>query len=316
MRVVFIGKSHEFSLAPLRALGEHHNIVGVVESAPRGFSLRTRSLLRAVFSSAKTSVIRRDSLQRIARSKRVPYLLLTRENRNDLARFVAATKPDIICVASLTQLLKRDVLEIPKYGAINLHPSLLPKYHGPYPWFWQYYAFENRWGMTVHFIDEGQDTGDIVKQEPFDLKIGTDIADAMKIAASIGARLMLQAVNEIQSETAVSKPQPPHSYPKARAVSRNEKLVDWDGWELERVWNFLRGTYPWLDAFEYPKGSNTLGTWKIGEAERGECDGTPGSVYKDSKGYFVAHREGKIRIHRTYSPNKLMKSIFCVFLET
>ena len=295
MRFIFIGKNHEFSLVPLKSIAEHHELVGVVESGPRSSQSRPEAVSRQIFPFPRLGKSL-GFLSTLAKRKRIPYMLLTRENRDDLAAFLRAIQPDIICVASLSQLLKKDVLHIPKYGAINLHPSLLPKYHGPFPWFWQYLNFEKEWGVTVHKIDEGQDTGPLVKQESFELPLGTDIADAMKMVAPIGARLMLEAMNAIEVGIAL-RPQPQHDYPKARIVQRDEKFIDWDVWDLERVWHFMRGTYPWIDAVEYPEEKDTHGTWRIGEMEKESCAETPGKVFKDEKGYFVAHKEGKVRLY-------------------
>lgn len=290
MRVVFIGKSHEFSMVPLKAIMGRHDVVGIIESAPRQKTSKASRFL----SNLRAKLFDRQSLWNLARKIKVPYMYLTRENQAELVSFLTRIRPDILCVASLTQLLKKEVLQIPKYGAINLHPSMLPKYHGPFPWFWQYYDFEKEWGITVHVIDEGQDTGPIVKQESFALETGRDIADAIKIVSPIGARLMLESINEIEEGTAVFNPQPPHSYPKARTIRRDEKLIDWQQWSIERVWHVMRGTYPWLDAVEYPE--HIKGTWKICEFERCACDDAPGRLYKDNKGYYVAHKEGKVRL--------------------
>lgn len=297
MKVAFIGKSHEFSLTPLRAISNHHQLTALIESAPRsGQPSKPNSKIKSHLSRLRALLSQNDSLQEIARLKKVPYFYLERGNQSDMARFLENVSPDIICVASLSQLLGKQVLDTAKHGAINLHPSLLPRYHGPFPWFWQYYNFEKEWGVTVHLIDEGQDTGPIIKQEAFTLPTGTDIVDATRMVSAIGAKLMLEALNEIESGVVAMKSQPRHDCPKARLVQRNEKLVDWNGWDLERVWHFLRGTYPWLDAVEYPRKVRWWKTWEIGQIEKGHCARTPGKVYQDNKGYYIAHRQGKIRL--------------------
>ncbi|HYD90992.1 MAG TPA: hypothetical protein VEA37_05825, partial [Flavobacterium sp.] len=72
-------------------------------------------------------------------------------------------------------------------------------------------------------------------------------------------------------------------------------LVQWESWPIERVWHFLRGTYPWLDAILYPAELN--GKCQIGEFERCACHEVPGQIAKDATSYYIAHREGKIRLH-------------------
>lgn len=294
MNIVFIGKSHDFSLVPLAAIKLHHNIVGIVESGPRrDYSGIER--IKAFLHQAKIFIKGVESLRAEARKMRVPYMLLTQGSRPDLSAFLRVVQPDIICVASLNHLLSQDVLAIPRYGAINLHPSMLPKYHGPFPWFWQYYNFELEIGVTVHALDEGQDTGPILKQAPVRLSLGTDIMDAIKLVAPIGAKLMVEALGEIEQGKAMFMPQPPHQYPKARMIKRDEKLIEWDAWPIERVWHFMRGTYPWLDAVDY--SGMLKGRYKIGGFEQLTCNDKPGQLYKDTVGFYVAHREGKIRFH-------------------
>jgi methionyl-tRNA formyltransferase len=179
---------------------------------------------------------------------------------------------------------------------MNLHPSLLPSYHGPFPWFWQYHDFISEWGATVHQIDEGQDTGPILKQEPVSIPLGTDITEAMKIMGAVGARLFVVVLQEIARGTLRPTPQPLHRLPKARIVERHERFIDWQSWPIERVWHFMRGTHPWSDAVDYPRIGHRSATWKIGDYERCQNEREPGVVLMDELGYFVSHHEGKIRL--------------------
>ena len=273
---------------------EHHSVVGIIESGPRDSEDNPGSRLKIFLTNLKLRIRGIDYLKDIASTTNTPYMYLSRQTRSNLPDFARKVTPDIICVASLSQLLKKEVLRIPPHGSINLHPSLLPKYRGAFPWFWQYHAFEKEWGITVHFLDEGEDTGPILRQEAFHLEVGTDIFEAMKKVSPIGARLMLEAVNDIEKGVAVLKAQPPHDHPRARVISRSEKLIDWENWPLERVWHVMRGTYPWLDAVEYPK--DLYGRWKVGEMERCAAQGEPGTLCKDDEGHYIAHEEGRIRL--------------------
>jgi methionyl-tRNA formyltransferase len=293
MRVVFIGKSHTFSMQTLGAIQVHHNVVGVVEGGGRG-SVNLPGRAKTMLSRARAELSGKPSLKREARKLNSAYLFLGRNSREVLPTFLRKIQPDILCVASLSMLLPKEVLTIPRHGAINLHPSKLPKYPGPFPWFWQYHDCELEIGVTVHALDAGEDTGPILKQDSVRIKLGTDIANAISLVAPVGARLMAEVLDAIEAGTAVYVPQEAASHPRARLVSRNEKLVEWDTWPIERVWHFLRGTYPWIDAVSYPTGLN--GKCTIGEIERGPCDERPGKVAKDQRGYYIAHGEGKIRL--------------------
>ena len=294
MRVVFVGKNHEFSLLSLRAIRASHQIVAIVESGPRPSS---RDMQKADAGWRDwTTTVKPKGMKGLAQEMRVPHCLLTRQTSQDLPGFLKSLPCDILCVASLSQLLSKSVLQIPRHGAINLHPSLLPKYHGPFPWFWQYHDFGNEWGATIHQIDQGQDTGPILKQQAVSIPVGTDVKEAMRIVGGIGARLFVKALEEIANGTSIATPQPAHQFPKARMVERYEKFIDWQSRSIERVWHFMRGTYPWNDPVEYPQFGNRKAVWKIDAYEKCPGKEPPGGVVKDERGYFVTHKDGKIRL--------------------
>lgn len=85
----------------------------------------------------------------------------------ELESWVKSLSPDLIVVYSMSQLLKENIYSIPRFGTINLHPSYLPEYRGPNPIFWMYYNMEKQGGVTVHYIDQGEDTGNIILQKRY-----------------------------------------------------------------------------------------------------------------------------------------------------
>jgi len=291
MRLIYIGKSHAFSLLPLRALEQAHEVVGYVEAAPREAGAAPRwpavAAARRVWSGGSAMQSRAERAGR-------PYLALTKERPEELASLLTESGAELLCIASLSQLLPEAVLAIPKHGAINLHPSLLPKYPGPFPVLWQYLAFERTWGVTVHTVDAREDAGAILEQEPFEVETGTPLDELLARATSIGSRLMRKAVDDLAAGTSRPRPQTGERGPRARAVRPDEPLIDWEGWPIERVWHALRGTQPWLNALAHPRFQSR--DWFVLDLARGESSGAPGSVGKDDGGYFAAHREGKIRL--------------------
>ena len=294
MRILFIGKSHGFSLAPLGALREEHEVVALVESGPRaGAPTRQAS----------------DVLRSIASSAGVPYLHLTAATVRDLVPFARAARPELICVASLSSLLPPEVLAIPRHGAINLHPSALPKYRGPFPWFWQYYNCEKEIGFTVHVMDETADTGPILAQEMVPVALGTDVRDLMRRTEPVGARLMRAAADALDRGDAVLRAQPPGEHPTARVVRREERLIDWEGWPIERVWHVMRGTYPWMDAVDYPGGTLAGARWRIGAIDRRGTTSRPGLLGRDLRGYYIGHREGRIRVRPRLSWRRRLRNL-------
>lgn len=294
LRVVFIGKSHDFSLRPLDAVAASHDIVGIVESGPRhppqGLVARAAAALRGALASP-------SALRRRAGERGVPHLLLRRGETASLNAMLEGVRPDLLVVASLSQLLAAKTIAIPRLGAINLHPSLLPKYPGPFPILWQYLELETTFGVTVHALDAREDAGDILEQEPFDVTEGTPLEEVLDRSASIGARLMAKAVDDLAAGRAVPRPQTGPRGPRAREVRRDEPLIDWERWPIERVRHAMIGTAPWLDPF---RGEvRPEGPWRVGAIERGAAADAHGTVARDEQGWYVAHPEGKIRIEST-----------------
>lgn len=308
LRVVFIGQNSKFSIVPLEAVASSHNVVGIVESEPRVSVKRTawKKHLKQILEK----LLKKNRLRNYAVSNQIPYYLLTQNGHDGLLAFLERLAPDIICVASMSQLLKKQAVQTAKYGAINFHPALLPNYRGPNPWFWQYYQAEKEGGVTIHFIDEGEDTGDILKQSKYLIELGTPLNQLMDKAIYLGAALMVEALDEIANGTfkAVSQRHLPCPV-RARNVSPGEKLIEWGHWPVERVWHVLLGTEPWLQALPQPCLLSWLTDWKIGQFELKQTDLIPGKVYIDSKGLYVAHRQGKIRVSLAFSPKKLIRKI-------
>lgn len=293
MRVVFIGKDHLFSMAPFRAIAAAHEIAGVVESGPRGRvngKARLKMAMRRAVSALRPDTLRGSSIRR-----RVPYFWLDAASKPALESFIRRCSPDVIAVASLSYLLPQTVLDVPAHGAINLHPSLLPHHHGPFPWLWQYLDDVDSIGVTVHKLDAGQDTGPIVKQVALPLARGADVLHLQAEVAARGAELMVQALNEIGAGTARLVQHSLEGHPKARVVQRDEPLIDWKNWPLERAWHAMRGSYPWLDPRSCPPRL-AGGRYRVGRYEIGPCGDEPGHVHRDAHGYYVAHPQGKIRI--------------------
>ena len=112
-----------------------------------------------------------DSLKSFAKKEKIPYYYMNKGSDKNLENWVKCINPDIIVVYSMSQLLKENIFSIPKYGTINLHAGLLPNYRGPFPYFWMYYNTDKKGGVTVHYIDEGEDTGDIIYQEVYDIPL-------------------------------------------------------------------------------------------------------------------------------------------------
>ncbi len=287
-------------------------VVGIIEDSPR--KKASKSLLKRVISKLYRLIKGNKSLSYFCQNKRIPYFCLKKTNSDNCREWVLNLDPDIIVVYSMSQLLKKDIYSIPKHGTINLHPSLLPAYSGPNPWFWMYYNNDHKGGVTLHFIDEHEDTGDIIFQEKYDIPLGMKSPEMQELAINqIGIKLICQALSNINSLPRITQ-NPVSPTKRARNISDAEhrSFIDWPNWEVERVWHFLRGTESWLNALDQPKGFFSGQRWTVENYHKIKVDITkhpPGNVYRENGIYFVSCRDGVIRLKIEFKIIKLIAKI-------
>lgn len=279
-----------------------HAVVAILEAAPRSYKPRILHDYILSFLRAGLLIFKKEkiTLKQLCREKKIPYRFMVSSDDIDLEDWIRRQAPDVIVVFSMSQLLKENIFNIPKYGAINLHPSYLPEYRGPNPDFWQYYDRELSPGVTVHYIDAGEDTGDIIFQERIEVPLGINSPQRLdRLIDQCGVRLLLKSLDSIQSGIVQRIKQPAESPTKrARNIKLSEHctIIDWVSWDIERIWNILRGTELWLNAFEQPKGLYKGMRWSVEGFDKCDMSGYgAGRVYRQNrKLFFVACKEGKI----------------------
>lgn len=266
----------------LTSLLKEINIVGVIESKQRNVNNQTMDL------------------KNFCLENELPYYFMNEGCNTKLENWVTNLAPDLIVVYCMSELLKSNIIEIPKMGCINLHPTLLPKYRGYIPTFWTFYSFDLNPGVTIHYIDEGEDTGDIIYQESFNMPLGyTEEELTEKLEFELGIKLLLKAIQDIENGSAPRIKQPIESPTgRARRIYPDEfkEIVPWDEWEIERIWHLLRGTQNWLNVFDFSGINENVLKWRILHYEKGENSSQLklGKVYKNDDTYFVCCKQGKI----------------------
>lgn len=172
---------------------------------------------------------------------------------------LAALQPGLICVACFSRIIPSALLNLPKHGAINLHPSLLPRYRGPAPLFWQFKNGETHTGLTVHFMNERLDAGDILLQKEVSFWDGIRAGEAEQLAAEAGSGLLVQALDLIRRG---DPPRRPQSEPDATYdpfPSRSDYAVT-TAQPARRAFNFIRGAGSPGSVFEIQSGGETFRT--------------------------------------------------------
>lgn len=249
-RVLFFGMTGGFSMPPLGAiLAAGMEVVGVVLPAGQATAGPLPRLLAPPRPAPSDLPIVNPYLEpnimHLAWSRDVPiWEAGSLSNPATLATF-AACRPDVIVVACFSRLLPAALRQLPPAGCFNLHPSLLPAYRGPAPLFWQARQDVRQTGITLHWLDEGADTGDIVAQTALDWPEGMIGAEIEQRCAVEGASLLLAALRRLdRGEPLPRRPQPQagssyYSWPTS------EELLIPTTWPARRAFNFARGAAGW-----------------------------------------------------------------------
>ena len=179
-------------------LMDEYDICGLVECADR----KKRSKFVKILTKLYRVMFQKERpLVKLSKKHNVPYFFLKKNTQKKLKKFLERVQPDLVVVYSMSFLLKSDVLDIPKYGFINLHPSYLPYYRGANPDFWQYYNAESEQGITIHKIDAGEDTGDILLQEKIKIPLGIKSPERLDLLIhDHGLPLIRRAISMIEEE--------------------------------------------------------------------------------------------------------------------
>jgi len=279
----------------LTKLLESKDIIGIIE--PREDNSLTSILEKAIFKNVKN----------VAKKYGIPYLLM-KDKKQEILRWIRERNPDLIVVYSMPFLLKEEIFSYPKLGTINLHTALLPKYRGAVPIFWTYYLFDRNAGVTVHYIDKGEDTGDIIIQKEVKVDIGERYYELRAKFERVGALALLESISKIESGGVKRIKQPKESPTlRAKRVKKEEyfSLINWN-WDLEQLWHFFRGTENYLKNFLFK--NKLLARFiriEICKMEKDKHNLIVGDTYKDSNGKFIACKDGKIYYQlKFWNPNK------------
>lgn len=162
-------------------------------------------------------------------------------------------KPDLIVTAAYGKILPPEILQIPQYGCLNVHASLLPKYRGAAPVQWAIMNGDSKTGITIMKMDEGMDTGDILSS--VSCGIGEDInsADLMKELSDLGADLLVRTIPQYLSGAITPHAQNEEEATYSPPIRKEQGLIDWNRSAVE-IHNQVRGLTAWPGAYTFYKG--------------------------------------------------------------
>lgn len=251
--VVFLGSASPFSVVVLRRLLDAGIEVSTVLIPERAREPQSRFSSRGF----EIPIYRTDDIADVCRLSDVRIERVKGLGDERTRARISTAEPDIVVSACFPFIAPLEVLELPRLGCLNLHPSLLPAYRGPAPLFWQYRAGEQTIGVTVHFMSDAIDAGDIIDQEEVSLTPGITASELNGRLAGIGGELLVSSIEALMGGEATRRPQEESASSYFSWPKEKDFEIDND-WPAERAFRFIRGTQEMGQVFKIKTANETL----------------------------------------------------------
>lgn len=278
MRIVFMG-TPDFAVPSLKVLVEAgHEICGVFTQPDKP---KNRGMK-----------LQKPPVKEYALSVGLTVFQPVKMRDGEALEILRTLNPDLIAVAAYGKILPVDILELPRLGCINVHSSLLPKYRGAAPINWAILNGEDETGVTIMYMAEGMDTGDILAQAKTPIDLDENAAQLFDRLADMGAKLLVDTVATLEAGKVHPIPQNEAQATRAPMLSKELSPLNWVR-TARQLHDQVRGLYPWPAAIAILDGirCKVLRTEITGET----TDSAPGIVVQaDKKGLRVACGDGRI----------------------
>jgi methionyl-tRNA formyltransferase len=227
------------------------------------------------------------SVAEIAREAGIETHLPARINDDEWVACIRELAPDVIFSFYYRDMVGKRIRSIPRYGALNLHGSLLPRYRGRSPLNWQLVHGETRSGVTLHHMVRRADAGDIVDQEAVEVGIDDAAIDLYRKLLVAGERVLERRLDEILSGTAPRRPQDESQATLFGGRTPEDGRIDWEG-SARSIHNLVRAVAPpWPGAFSDGPGGRTL-VWRTRLRDDAAPRWAPGTLWVDPEGRTTA----------------------------
>jgi methionyl-tRNA formyltransferase len=284
LRTVFMGTA-ELACPSLAALAQSpfcHLIAVVTQpDRPKGRELKLQS------SPVKLASLRWN----------LPLLQPEKARDESFLRELAELSPDLIVVAAYGQILPQTILNLPEFGCLNVHTSLLPKYRGAAPIQWAILNDESETGVTIIKMDAGLDTGGILAQERTPIEPADNSEVLHDRLATLGAALLLKTIPDYIEGKIAPQKQPETGVVYARKITKEDGLINWS-LPARTIWNQIRAFTPWPGAFTFLPAptQRLLKIWEANVAE--DVRGASGELlHLDPQGIVIGCGVQALRIH-------------------
>ena len=296
MKIVFMG-TPDFAKESLEAVyNAGHEILAVVTNPdrPKGRGMKL------VASPVKEFALEKNL--KIYQPEKV-------KNNVEFIEEIKRFKPDVICVVAYGKILPKEILEISKFGCINVHGSLLPQYRGAAPIQWAVLNGDKTTGITTMYMDTGMDTGDMILKEKIEIGEDDTTGDVWEKLSKIGANLLVKTLKQIEEGTAPRIPQGT-DFSMAPILDKEMSKIDWENKDAKQIKNLVRGLNPIMGTYSYLDGKK-IKFWKVDVLQEDNSNAENGTVIKaDSKeGLYIKAKNGIIKVLEIQGENAKKMSI-------
>ncbi|MBP3502424.1 MAG: methionyl-tRNA formyltransferase [Clostridia bacterium] len=312
MRILFMG-TPDFAKDSLEALIKAgYNVEAVVTNPDRPKGRGMKMMMSPVKEFAIES-----GIEKIYQPEKI-------KKNEEFINEIKNMNPDLIVVVAYGKILPKEILDIPKYGCVNVHGSLLPKYRGAAPIQWAVLNGDKVTGVTTMFMDVGMDTGDMILKKEVTIGDNETTGELWDRLSKIGGELLVETVKKIESGTAPREKQG-EDFSIAPMLNKEIAKIDWENKTATEIKNLVRGLNPIMGAYSFYEG-NKIKFWKVEtytdaqilelfpdlkEYEDRFLDLPEGTIlFSDSKtGLYIKAKEGNIKVIEIQGENaKRMKT--------
>lgn len=290
MRVLFMG-TPDFAVSSLEYLiRAEHEVIGVVTQPDR--------------RRGRGKKVTAPPVKQKAEELSLPVFQPQKVSEEEFIETLEKLNPDVIVVVAYGQILPKTILDLPRYGCINVHASLLPKYRGAAPLHWSIINGETKTGVTTMYMDEGLDTGDMLLKEEIEIEANMNTGELHEKLADLGGEVLVKTLDFLQKDEIIPEAQNEEESTYAPLLTKEHEKISWDVSSSD-IHNLIRGMNPFPGAYTvYNKQrlkileSRLNGLGSSGNSKNGTIIDT------DDTGFWVKTKDGKILITKVQPAGK------------
>ncbi len=288
MNVIFMG-TPEFAVPTLKALNEKGHEIKLVVTQPDKPSGRGKKL-------------KKSEVKEAAEQLGLPVFQPDKIKKPENIEVLKSYNPDVIVVVAYGQLLNKEILELPKYGCINVHASLLPKLRGAAPLNWAIINGETHTGVTTMKMDVGLDTGDMLLKAEVEIDEEMNVGNLHDILMHMGANLLIETLDRLERNDMVPEKQDDSLSCYAPMFNNENRKINWN-LSAKNIHDLIRGLSPWPTAY-FTMDDKTVKVYESKYTNE-KTNYQPGYVIKaDNDGIYVAASDGVVILKEIQMPGK------------